>query len=110
VARYYGMPLQYYGELSGYRWPKANEPILYEKPGDTELTLEERLGGFGYEPEYFIITDFQQLDRYHGDLKVFLRDHCSLLFQSPDYLIYEGDCSGGTEGPASSSLPSGPVG
>jgi hypothetical protein len=94
VARYYGMPLQYYGELSGYSWPKANEPVPYEPAGDRELSLEERLGGFGYEPGYFIITDFKQLDKYHGDLKAFLRDNCSLLFQTQDYHIYDGDCSG----------------
>jgi 4-amino-4-deoxy-L-arabinose transferase-like glycosyltransferase len=93
VAPFYGMPLQYYGEFAGTRWPKADESILYEAPPDHELTVEERMNGFGYVPDYFIITDFRWLDSYHADLKEYLQQQCSLLAQSAQYQIYDGSCA-----------------
>ncbi len=93
VSRFYGMPLQYYGELSGTRWPKSIEYWLYRQPGERELSLEERLHGFGYEPEYFIITDFKEFNTRYADLKDYLHEHCWLLFQDEHYLIYDGSCT-----------------
>jgi len=93
VARYYGMPLQYYGELAGMSWPKAIEYWLYRQPNERILTIEERLNGLGFEPEYFVITDFTSFNNRHADLKVFLQEHCSLLVQNERYLIYDGYCS-----------------
>jgi hypothetical protein len=88
VARFYGRPLEYYGELSGLPWPQRITQGLYRRPGERELTIKERFNALGFSPEYFIITDFNQLDRYHPDMKEFLRDHCPVVAQSKHYLIY----------------------
>jgi 4-amino-4-deoxy-L-arabinose transferase-like glycosyltransferase len=92
VARFYGRPLEYYGELSGLPWPQRITQGLYRRPGERERTIEERFAALGFSPEYFIITDFNQLDRYHPDMKQFLRDHCPVVAQSEHYLIY-GACA-----------------
>jgi 4-amino-4-deoxy-L-arabinose transferase-like glycosyltransferase len=92
VARYYGMPLQYYGQLAGMPWPKAIEHPLYRQPGERELTVEERLNALGFEPEYFIITDFNEFNDRHADLKAYLQAHCLPLVQNAHYLIYDGYC------------------
>lgn len=92
VARFYGRPLEYYGELSGLPWPQRITQGLYRRSGERELSIEERFNALGFSPEYFIITDFNQLDRYHPDMKEFLRDHCPVVAQSKQYLIY-GACA-----------------
>jgi 4-amino-4-deoxy-L-arabinose transferase-like glycosyltransferase len=93
VSRFYGMPLQYYGQFSGTRWPKSIEYWLYRRPDERELSLEERLNGFGYEPEYFVITDFREFTNRYADLKSYLHEQCSLLVQDEHYLIYDGNCT-----------------
>jgi len=92
VARHYGQSLEYFGELSGAPWPKAIEYWLYRRPGERELSIEERLEALGFVPEYFVITDFDSFDRRHPDLKEFLNEHCALVAQSEQYLIYDGTC------------------
>jgi hypothetical protein len=92
VARHYGQSLEYFGELSGAPWPKAIEYWLYRRPGERELSIEERLEALGFVPEYFVITDFDSFDRRHPDLKEFLSEHCALVAQSEQYLIYDGTC------------------
>jgi hypothetical protein len=57
-------------------------------PEDGTLTIEERFNSLGFSQEYFVITDFNQLDRYHPDMKEYLRDHCPVVAQSKDYLSY----------------------
>ena len=93
VARYYGMPLQYYGQLAGAPWPKAIEYWLYRRPGERELTVEERLQALDFAPDYFIITDFNEFNNRHADLKAYLQEHCSLLVQNKRYFIYDGRCA-----------------
>lgn len=93
VARHYGMPLQYYGHFSGLSWPKADEPVLYGKAPARDQTIAERRAQLGYEPDYFIITDYAQLSRYHADLKEYLEENCLLRFESDQYLIYDGRCA-----------------
>jgi hypothetical protein len=85
VARFYGRPLEYYGELSGLPWPQRITQGLYRRPGERERAL-------GFSPEYFIITDFDQLNRYHLDLKEFLANYCPVVAQSEHYRIY-GACA-----------------
>ena len=92
VARYYGRPLEYYGELSGLPWPQRITQGLYRRPGERERTIEERFAALGFSPEYFIITDFNQFDRYHPDMKEYLSNHCPVVAQSKQYLIY-GACA-----------------
>jgi hypothetical protein len=92
VARFYGLPLQYYGEFAGVPWPKAIEYWLYRRPDERELSIKERLNSLGFVPEYFIITDFDNLNRRHADLKKFLDAHCSPIAKSDQYLIYDRTC------------------
>ena len=92
VARQYGLPLEYYGEFSGAFWPKAIEVQLYRYPGEKELSIEERLEGLGFTPEYFVITDFNGFEQRHPDLKAFLAAHCTPIATSKRYLIYDGNC------------------
>jgi hypothetical protein len=92
VARHYGQSLEYFGELSGAPWPKPIEYWLYRRPGEQELTIAERVADLNFTPEYFVITDFDNLNQRHSDLKEFLHEHCALVAQSEQYLIYDGTC------------------
>ena len=92
VARHYGQPLEYYGEISGMPWPKAIEYWLYQRPGERALSIQERLDDLGFAPEYFVITDFAELDRRHADFKAFLAENCPVVAETPGYLVYRGDC------------------
>jgi 4-amino-4-deoxy-L-arabinose transferase-like glycosyltransferase len=92
VARFYGLPLQYYGQFSGAPWPKAIEYWLYRRSDERALSIEERLNSLGFAPEYFVITDFDSLNRRHADLKEFLETHCSPIVKDRRYIIYDGSC------------------
>ncbi len=92
VAREYGLPLEYYGEFSGAFWPKSIESELYRSPGSRPLSIEERVENLGFNPEYFVITDFNAFQRRHPDLKGYLESNCSLIAESERYLIYDGNC------------------
>jgi hypothetical protein len=89
LASHYGMPLEYYGELSGVYWPRrtSDRDRAVGRSGP-ELTVEDRIGSFGFSPEYFIITQFGEFDKYHADLKEYLTSNCSLIAESRQYLIY----------------------
>ena len=93
VARHYGVSLEYYGQLSGSPWPKSIEYWLYRRPGERELSVQERLDNLEFKPEYFIITDFNGFEQRHTDLKEYLHEYCPLLIRTDQYLIYEGNCS-----------------
>jgi hypothetical protein len=53
IARYYGMPLQYYGEFSGAPWPVRIDDPFYRPPDEIEHSVQERLDSLGFSPEYF---------------------------------------------------------
>jgi hypothetical protein len=88
IAYHYGLPLQYYGELSGAFWPRRITSERYRRPDEQELSVEERLNGLDFSPEYFIITHFNEFNQHHTDLKEYLVDNCSLIAESDQYLIY----------------------
>jgi 4-amino-4-deoxy-L-arabinose transferase-like glycosyltransferase len=94
LAPYYGRPLHYYGQLSGVYWPRANDYWTLQRAGMevSKLSVQERFEMIDYAPEYFIITDFQEFNRHHDDLRIFLTENCSLMAKSNHYLIYEMDC------------------
>ena len=89
VAYYYGVPLEYYGEFGGAPWPVRIEDQFYRQPGAQELSVQERLEGLGFTPEYFVITNFDLYHHKHPDLQSYLEDHCSMLKETGDYLIYK---------------------
>jgi hypothetical protein len=89
LAYKYGLPLQYYGEFAGAYWPERIETWLNRQLSERELSVEERLDNLGFNPEYFVITDFNRFNKYHSDLEEFLINTCVLLDHSDEYLIYE---------------------
>lgn len=102
LASYYGMPLEYYGELSGWYWPRRTQKIFTGpqwsgtfgslRSDDRPLTVRDRLNALDFTPEYFIITNFREFERHHNDLKTFLQENCLPLAKTDRYLIYK-SCS-----------------
>jgi hypothetical protein len=90
LARAYGTPLEYYGELTGTFFPRAvsSRDRALGKKGET-LSVEQRLDALGFNLEYFVITNFNEFERHHGDLREYLADNCSELASSERYIIYE---------------------
>jgi 4-amino-4-deoxy-L-arabinose transferase-like glycosyltransferase len=91
VAFYYGIPLTYYGEFGGAPWPVRIDDEFYRRPGEQERSVQERLDGLGFTPEFFVITHFDLFARKHQDLKEYLTSNCTLISQTDRYLIY-GSC------------------
>jgi hypothetical protein len=88
VAYHYGLPLEYYGELAGAPWPVSIDDPFYRHPDARELSVQERLDGLGFVPEYFVITNFDLYHRKHQDLKAYLENYCSPIRETEAYLIY----------------------
>ena len=88
VAYHYGLPLEYYGEFSGLAWPVSIDDPFYRRPGEHELSVQERIDVLGFEPDYFVITNFDLYQRKHQDLQKYLESGCSNRFKTTDYLIY----------------------
>jgi 4-amino-4-deoxy-L-arabinose transferase-like glycosyltransferase len=119
VATYYGMPLEYYGELSGTYWPRkmVNWDLvkdryqgrveqsgiqwtqrlagwIFRRLDERELSIKDRFDILGISPEYFVISDLEDFKRNHTDLEEFLADDCPLLADGDKYLIYDvKDCT-----------------
>jgi hypothetical protein len=116
VATFYGRPLEYYGQLSGTYWQNRIADIdwvqdgldgrielsganwveravswIFRRVENQEISIEERLAALDFVPEYFIVSDLQVFERRHSDLKEHLGNHCSLISDSDEYLVY-GDC------------------
>jgi hypothetical protein len=101
VSEYYGAPLEYFGELSGWPWPRPGDDIDRALRGSAarQRSIEERLRTLrttlanaepDFEPEYFVITDFREF-AHHEDLASFLKERCRPVAENPRYLIF-GEC------------------
>jgi 4-amino-4-deoxy-L-arabinose transferase-like glycosyltransferase len=90
VSRYYGVPLEYYGEFGGAPWPVRIEDPFYRQPGAQEQSVQERIDRLGFKPDYFVITHFDLYQRKHQDLQAYLEKSCVLLAETNAYLIYTG--------------------
>ncbi len=88
LASYYGTPLEYYGELAGKYWPRSQSDWA-PRAGEGARSVRERFSTLGFQPEYFIITDFRALRAHESELEAFLSQHCTLLAESPEYIIYD---------------------
>ena len=88
VSRYYGIPLEYYGEFGGAAWPVRIEDPFYRQPDAREQSVQERIDQLGFRPDYFVITNFDLYRRKHQDLESYLQSNCSSRLESSDYLIY----------------------
>ena len=104
VSQYYGGPLEYHGELSGWFWPRSmkdTDRALGNAPAVAGRSVAERLADLGtaqaraapdFVPEYFVITDFRE-DAHHDDLAEYLDAHCRKLAEDAAYLVF-GECAG----------------
>lgn len=88
VAYHYGLPLEYYGELSGTFWPKSITYWFYRMPEEEEKSVQQRLEELEFIPEYFIITNFDEYRRLHQDLDAYLAESCSVLVKTDRYHIF----------------------
>jgi hypothetical protein len=88
VSRYYGIPLEYYGEFDGAPWPVRIEDSFYRQPGAHELSVQERIDELGFIPDYFVITYFDLYQSKHQDLEAYLESACAAQLKTTDYLIY----------------------
>jgi 4-amino-4-deoxy-L-arabinose transferase-like glycosyltransferase len=88
VSNYYGVPLEYYGEFGGAPWPVRIEDAFYRRPGERELSVEERIHSLGFTPEYFVITHFKLFANKDQDLKAYLEKNCTRVAQKDQFLIY----------------------
>jgi hypothetical protein len=92
LAPYYGMSLQYYGELSSAYWFRRLTYYHVQRLSDHEQSIEERLLAIPFTTAYFVITDFKEFQTHHADLREFLVVHCTPVAKSDQYLIYDGSC------------------
>jgi hypothetical protein len=88
VSRYYGLPLEYYGEFGGAPSPVRIEDPFYREPGAQEQSVQQRIDGLGFMPDYFVITYFDLYHRKHPDLQAYLESNCSPIAESTAYLVY----------------------
>ena len=88
VAYYYGVPLEYHGQFGGAPWPVATEDEFYRRKDERPLSVQERIQGIGFVPEYFVVTNFSLFNTKHQDLKEYLEHHCSQLAKTEQYLVY----------------------
>lgn len=88
LSPFYGAPLEYYGELAGVWWPRAQREWPLRTAEQSERSIRDRFRTLGFEPEYFIITDLSALRTHEWELEAFLSQHCTLLARSPEYFVY----------------------
>lgn len=85
-----GKPLMYYGKIAGQYWPywyDIRDEKLWGIPAKLPQERLEELGQ-GIDPEYFIVTDFKELET-QSDLKQYLSQTYPILVSNSDYLIYK---------------------
>lgn len=89
IASAYGIPLEYYGELTGAYWPRNVSDHDTTLGINRVLSVEDRLENLGFTPEYFVITAMYEYDTHHGDLKEYLTQKCRLVESSDQFIIYD---------------------
>ena len=105
VAYHYGLPLEYYGEFSGAPWPVSIDAPFYRRPDARELSVQERLDGLGFAPDYFVITNFDLYNRKHQDLQAYLKNNCYMLKETHAYMIYAHCTTVLANAPGSTAVP-----
>jgi hypothetical protein len=90
LAADYGVPLEYYGRLSGRAWPIASDLEWEQLAGVQQLSAEQRFQAWfaGDKPEYFIVLDLTELDN-QPDLKDFLIRNFVLVTRAPEYWLFD---------------------
>ena len=90
LAPYYGVPLEYYGELAGNPWPTIGDSYSEQLVGGQLLTAEETLDLFFQDssPEYFIVTDIAEY-LAQTDLQTLLSSHFSIIAQTEEFIVFD---------------------
>jgi hypothetical protein len=91
LTDFYGKPLLYHGEISGFNWPNSGDFRAYQMSGQPIETAEERFKQFSEiqkGSEFFIVTDFREFNM-QTDLKQFLTKNYPLLTQTGSYVIFD---------------------
>jgi hypothetical protein len=88
LARYYGLPLRYYGELAGFAWP-STEDLTLERVLGRPLTAEQRFDRFHdtLSPDFFVVTRFDMLQN-QPDLREYLK-RFPVLEETAEYQIFD---------------------
>jgi hypothetical protein len=89
LSSYYGVPLEYFGEMAGKHWPRPLRHKAFREPGEGRSPVARRLAELGMRPEYFVITDFAEFEGHHRDLALMLDRQCRKFAESEHYLIYD---------------------
>ena len=90
LTRFYMSPFKYHAEVSGKFWPDRGYFVASAMRGERIPSAEERFNTqfLKDNPEYFIITNFQEFMR-QPDLKNFLVQNFPVLAQNQNYLIFD---------------------
>lgn len=85
----YGTIIKYHGHLSGNYWPNQGDFRGEILRGKRVLGAEERFNTHYLKgsPEYFIVTDYRELQR-QPDLRKFLTQNFPVLVNNRNYLIF----------------------
>jgi hypothetical protein len=90
LARDYGYPLKYYGQLYGNGWPRYQDLEVRKlrrlEALDTQTHLENLIKK--WSPEYFIVADLADFDR-QKDLKDLLTRRFAVIAESSKYLVFD---------------------
>lgn len=76
-----GGPLEFYGQLSGWRWPSEEDPSR-----QWQAEIESLIQNEG--AEYFVSTPSEDLLK-HPDLARYLAEHYPQISKSSQYLVYD---------------------
>jgi hypothetical protein len=88
VAYVYGLPMEYYGEFAGEYWPHREDRWPLARPGAEPRSIQLRKDMLGFEPEYFVVTNFRVFDAMDDDVREYLDGEGAIVARTPDYLIY----------------------
>ena len=83
----YGSRLQYWGWRTAAVWPYAGDANYVDIRGG-EVPFEELFNGYSSKRDFFLVTDFDELDR-QPELKERLFTAYPVLVQGNDFLIFD---------------------
>ncbi|HIJ70825.1 MAG TPA: hypothetical protein HPP87_05605 [Planctomycetes bacterium] len=90
LARDYGYPLRYYGQLSGVSWPRQKDLEARKARGLGPLNVQNRFEALTkkWSPEFFIVAELEEF-RLQKDLKQLLINRFGVVAETDKYLIFD---------------------
>ncbi len=80
----YGYPLVYWGWQRAALWPEVRSEVFGARAG----SLEDRFERLTQGKTYFLVTDFDELERQTG-LEAYLRAHYPIHAQGQGFIIFD---------------------